>query len=790
MKDRILPSFMRAATLMSLLLTFYCSHAQTHTPKYTSMAGAVGGYYEYLPQGYSNSTSSYPLIVFIHGLGDQGNGSNSQLSRVLRNGLAKRIHEGGFPSSFTVNGVASRFVVITPQFNRWPRTTDVDEVLNYIVSRYRIDQSRIYITGFSMGGGATWEYVGTVSNLNNIQRIAAIVPIAGASTPTTTRARNIAKYNLPVWAFHNSDDPDVSVSNTTTYVERINQAPAPTPAARMTIFNASGHDAWTRAYDPAYKESGKNIYEWMLQYSRGGTPPVAENLAPTANAGADRNITLPTNSVTLAGSGSDQDGTITSYAWSKTAGPAQFSISNANISNPTISQLNAGTYTFRLTVTDNKGATASDDINIVVSPAAATYVTIPGRIQAEAYSQMQGIQTESTSDAEGGLNVGWVEAGDWMDYNVAVSSAGSYVINFRVATTAANNQIQLRKADGTALATTVLPNTGGWQNWTTVSSTVDLTQGNQVLRVYAPTGGFNLNWFEFSANNNPNPPASTRYVRVSIYGGSNPYTNSQWNNWIASTYSGNLKYSDGAGSSISATLSSAGVVADNGASYSGGVAPAQVLRHASYASENRSLTISGLDPGKTYSIELFASRASNSGNSTIFTLGGSSRTLSTYYNTTQSAYFVNQRPDANGRLIVAISKSGGFNYLNGFTLTENGSASTQSSRGVPSEMTAAPSITTDNSTDRDITYREEKIRVYPNPFKSQLFLDITNKETGPMQITISDFAGKIHRQYQLNKPQEKFNEILQTGELPEGMYLMRIQVGKWTTTQKILHVKN
>ncbi|PZR28103.1 MAG: hypothetical protein DI535_08070 [Citrobacter freundii] len=788
MKDRILPSFMRAVALMSFFLfAISNTNAQVQTAKRVSMAAASNGYYEYLPQGYSTG-GSYPLILFIHGLGELGNG-NTQLPNVLRNGLPKRINDGGFPSSFTVNGVTSRFIVISPQFIRWPKTTDVDEVLNYIVSHYPVDKSRIYITGLSMGGGATWEYVGTPSNVNNIQRTAAIVPVAGASTPTTTRARNIAKYNLPVWAFHNSDDPEVSVSSTTTYVERINQAPAPVPAARMTIFNASGHDAWTRAYDPSYKENGKNIYEWMLQYSRGGTPPPAENKAPTANAGSDKAISLPTSSVTLSGSGIDEDGTISTYSWTKTAGPAQYSISNANISNPTITQLTEGTYTFRLTVTDNKGATGYDDINVVVSPAAVTHQPVPGRIQAESYSQMQGIQTEATSDAGGGLNVGYVEGGDWMDYNVAVASAGSYIVNFRVATTAVNNQIQLRKADGTVLVSAVLPNTNGWQTWVTVSATLNLSQGNQVLRIYAPTGGFNLNWFEFSANTAP-PPAVTKYIRVNLYGGSNAYNNAEWNNWINSTYSGNLKYSDGKASAISATLSIAGSISDNGAAYPGGIAPAQVLRYTSYSTSNRTLTISGLDPGKTYDLELYASRAMNAGNSTIFNLGGTAQSLVTYYNTTQSARFSNRSPDANGRLVVSISKSGAYNYLNGFVLTENGSSSSLALRAPAAEAATAPTLQImEAEAGNKVLYKEE-VRLYPNPFRSQLFLELNNKERGSMQITISDLAGKIHRQYQLNKQQEIFNEILQTGELPEGMYFLRIQLGKWISTQKILHVKN
>ncbi|MET0635091.1 MAG: right-handed parallel beta-helix repeat-containing protein [Chitinophagaceae bacterium] len=95
------------------------------------------------------------------------------------------------------------------------------------------------------------------------------------------------------------------------------------------------------------------------------------NIPPTANAGTDATITLPTNSYALKGSGTDTDGTIVSYAWTRTAGPSQFTLSNATAANPTLSNLVAGTYTFRLTVKDNIGATATDDVNILVNPVAS-----------------------------------------------------------------------------------------------------------------------------------------------------------------------------------------------------------------------------------------------------------------------------------------------------------------------------------------------------------------------------------------------------------------------------------
>jgi hypothetical protein len=93
------------------------------------------------------------------------------------------------------------------------------------------------------------------------------------------------------------------------------------------------------------------------------------NQPPVANAGADQTLTLPTNGITLNGSGADTDGTITSFAWSQVSGPAVSSFSSASADSTTVTGLAQGTYTFRLTITDNLGATASDDIVVIVNAA-------------------------------------------------------------------------------------------------------------------------------------------------------------------------------------------------------------------------------------------------------------------------------------------------------------------------------------------------------------------------------------------------------------------------------------
>jgi endo-1,3(4)-beta-glucanase len=151
------------------------------------------------------------------------------------------------------------------------------------------------------------------------------------------------------------------------------------------------------------------------------------------------------------------------------------------------------------TVSNGNGTTPATpcaaDPNLNTAPSLIAKAGLDLTVQAEAYSAMNGVQTEPTTDAGGGLNVGWIDAGDWMAYaNITLPSAGTYRIEYRVASPNGSRLSSDLNAGSVLLGMVDIPATGGWQNWTTVSQTVTLPAGPISLGVFAQQGGWNLNW--------------------------------------------------------------------------------------------------------------------------------------------------------------------------------------------------------------------------------------------------------------------------------------------------------
>ncbi|HLN52575.1 MAG TPA: glycoside hydrolase family 3 N-terminal domain-containing protein [Lentimicrobium sp.] len=122
---------------------------------------------------------------------------------------------------------------------------------------------------------------------------------------------------------------------------------------------------------------------------------------------------------------------------------------------------------------------------------------LPCIIEAENYKSMSGVQTENTTDTHGGLNVGWIDANDWMDYSISVPTSAVYRIDFRIAAQSEAGEFTLSVND-TLLASMTVPVTGGWQNWQSITTNAPIYKGNKTLHFAVKKGGFNLNWIELS----------------------------------------------------------------------------------------------------------------------------------------------------------------------------------------------------------------------------------------------------------------------------------------------------
>jgi predicted esterase len=352
-------------------------------PNGTAPEGLIG-FLEFKPKDYG--TQKHPLIIFLHGSGERGNGT-TQVGNVAANAIPMLCAKGA-TMRFTVNGQASSFVVLSPQLSSylgyWPAYY-VKEMIKYAKANLQIDTNRIYVTGLSLGGGGSWVYA--FENLQNAQSIAAVAPVCGTDDGWDANAcASAGAANLPIWAFHCKDDGTVAYTNTQHVQMTLAMGcPTMTPAPRYTYYLSGGHSgAWVNAYDTGHITravdsslvvAGKsssinytaspNLYEWFLMNSRGAvggiTPAPTPIPAPTATVTkAVATVTASGNTVTLDGSASTGIGGISSSGWyiTNTAGgyvkPTSIYSGAMDMGKGspgvTVISLPNGTYNVRLTV--------------------------------------------------------------------------------------------------------------------------------------------------------------------------------------------------------------------------------------------------------------------------------------------------------------------------------------------------------------------------------------------------------------------------------------------------------
>jgi hypothetical protein len=227
------------------------------------------GYLEYLPPGYTDEDNRYPVLIFLHGGGEGGDGSPEALEKVKSWGPPSHI-KNGHDMCFDVKGEKECFIVISPQINTEIYEWDyfVPIVVNYILNgadNYKIDPERIYVTGLSKGGLGTYAFAASSGNQPN--KLAAIAPMSAMSNEYIDGCI-ISERLIPVWAFHGKKDTIIPYSLGLNAFNSIADCDDPVPTGEMifTTYEDRYHDAWIPGYDPSHEYHEPNVYEWLLEH--------------------------------------------------------------------------------------------------------------------------------------------------------------------------------------------------------------------------------------------------------------------------------------------------------------------------------------------------------------------------------------------------------------------------------------------------------------------------------------------------------------------------------------------
>ncbi|HVM73058.1 MAG TPA: hypothetical protein VMT91_14945 [Anaerolineales bacterium] len=216
-------------------------HIYARTYQNTTLPQYGSGYLLYLPDGYAaDPAKTWPLILFLHGTGDRGD--NVFL-------LAK-----ASPFMYIRAKGSLPFIIVAPllksSYNLFPLAY-MDGVLAELQSAYRVDPQRIYVTGLSLGGEATYRLA-----ISEPHAFAAIAPLSAALETSQIALIGRIK-DLPVWAIHGENDTVIPLATGRKPVDALLKLGG---NIRFTVLPGHDHDTWTDTYsDPAF-------YAWLLQY--------------------------------------------------------------------------------------------------------------------------------------------------------------------------------------------------------------------------------------------------------------------------------------------------------------------------------------------------------------------------------------------------------------------------------------------------------------------------------------------------------------------------------------------
>jgi len=247
------------------------------------------GYGEYLPPDYDQAALS-PLLVFLHGAGEGGDGSADQLQALARAAIPGYIANDAWPDDRPFVVLAPQHVVsgdlspysmcagvafgascaVTVQHDLGnptpgsvcPTPHEIHDFIDYAVATYAVDPDRVYLTGLSCGGYGVWEYLS--QHLG--EQVAAAVPVSGEGRPAWHTA-GCALGAVPLWAFHGGADQVVDPAGSIEPITELQACGSPTALDARLAVVPGAHDAttWAQAYAVGAEH---DIYTWMLGYAR------------------------------------------------------------------------------------------------------------------------------------------------------------------------------------------------------------------------------------------------------------------------------------------------------------------------------------------------------------------------------------------------------------------------------------------------------------------------------------------------------------------------------------------
>jgi predicted esterase len=337
---------------MAAILLLEHSTSNGQQLAYESPAGTK--FLLYTPPSYSTGSQTHPLLISLHSKGEVADDLTELTSKNPEQMPSRLIYINRWPAELP-------FIVLTPQLKpteadpdpQWPAEY-IDHLVRYVTANYRVDMNRIYLTGISRGGTGVWTYATAFPD-----KIAAMAPLAGRTEPITQAC--IVK-NIPTWVFHGDADPTVPASASIDIVKAIYKCQPPGKFnPRLNVLHARGHNGWNEVYNGT---NGYRIFEWLLKFTKNSEL----NTAPYVNAGVDRNVLMRNGPLYIRGDFFDSNGTIANVQWKQTAG-TPLTLGNINSEFLTLTGLQAGTFEFELSATDNDGATTSDRVVLKIAGA-------------------------------------------------------------------------------------------------------------------------------------------------------------------------------------------------------------------------------------------------------------------------------------------------------------------------------------------------------------------------------------------------------------------------------------